>query len=229
MTMLQRYTRGRTNAELVADILRVFFPDASTCVDLTPGRGGFWSERVPIHVSVALSPHDFRSLPYAHDNFDVGLIDPPHLADAGKKSIMGQRYGTYKQADLEPLVRAGTREAWRVSRLGIVVKVTDHVHGQRFVSESDWVRGALGGQTPFDIVHYVRPQSLGDGKWREPQLSARNNGSTFLIFRKGDQRHLRGKEGPQLIEPTPPVRSAARSNQAADPRPNQRSKGKAER
>ena len=52
------------------------------------------------------------------------------------------------------VVRDGVREAWRVARLGIIVKVTDHVHGQRYVLESDWVRETVGEQ-PFDEVYQV--------------------------------------------------------------------------
>jgi hypothetical protein len=67
--------------------------------------------------------------------------------------------------------------------------VTDHIHAQQYVLESDWVREAIGGP-PYDEVYQVRGNAVIDPKWEE-QLSAYNNGSTFLIFRKDDQRHVR--------------------------------------
>lgn len=186
---LMRFMVGASSAEIIAAILRVLFPDARTALDLTPGHGCFWSETVPTHVSVQLSEHDFTALPYADAISDVALIDPPHLADAGQRSIMRQRFGTYPSGELEDVVRQGVREAFRVATLGCVVKVCDHIHERRLQHMSGWVSQELG--TPYDEVHQVRARSLVDPKWHEPQLSARNNGSTYLIFRKGEQRHLR--------------------------------------
>jgi hypothetical protein len=74
----------------------------------------------------------------------------------------------------------------RVARLGAIVKVTDHVHEQRFQDQSGWVRDELG--TPYDVVHQVRRSNLEDGKWRGV-YSARSNGVVSLAFRHGDQRH----------------------------------------
>ena len=131
---------------------------------------------------------NFRDLTDIGDEeFDVPLFDPPHVADAGDESIMGAKFGTYDEADLPEAIRDGCREAWRVARLGVVIKVTDHVHGQRYVLESDWVREAIG-QPPFDEVYQVRASAVIDPKW-EQQLSAYNNGATYLISRKGSQRH----------------------------------------
>jgi hypothetical protein len=91
-----------------------------------------------------------------------------------------------KDADLEPTIRRGCREAMRVGRLGCIVKVTDQVHGLRFRDQSGWGRGELG--FPYDVVHQMRPRNLEDRKWRHV-LSARSNGAVYLAFRHGDQRH----------------------------------------
>jgi hypothetical protein len=186
---LLRYMPAGTPAPmLIASILRTLFPDAATAVDLTPGRHGFWSEQVPIHVAVTFCERDFRAAPYADEAFDVSLFDPPHLADAGGMSIMGRRFGTYPNQDLEAIVRQGCREAWRVARLGTIVKLTDHVHGRRFVRMSGWGISELG--EPFDVVHHTRTKPLIDPRWRE-QLSAYNNGSTYLIWRRDGPVHTR--------------------------------------
>jgi hypothetical protein len=191
MSLLMRLEPlGQDTAVTVAKILGVFFPDARGVLDLTPGHGCFWSEAVPIGVTVETSAYDFRCLPYADASIDVPIIDPPHNADSGARSIMGQRYGTYRQRDLEHAVRAGVREAWRVARLGVIVKVTDQVHAQRYQRMSGWVYEELG--EPYDVVHQEH-RPLIDPRWREPQLSARNNLSSYLIFRRDGPLHRRQK------------------------------------
>lgn len=194
-TPLLRFCQNLPTPIIVAQILRVYFPEAETALDLTGGDGGFWdgSELIDVTrltVDPARSPDgdDFRALPHIVDDaYDVALFDPPHVADAGDESVMGAKFGSYADGDLKTAIQQGCCEAWRIGRLGAVVKVTDHVHGQRYVLESDWVRAAIGGP-PFDEVYQVRPHAVVDPKW-ERQLSAYNNGSTYLIFRKGDQRH----------------------------------------
>jgi hypothetical protein len=195
---LLRFCQDLPTPIIVAQILRVYFPEAETALDMTGGDGGFWDGSELLDVTrLVVDPNkapdgaeDFRSLPHIPDHHhDVTLFDPPHVADAGGESIMGTRFGTYADADIADVIRDGCREAWRIGRLGTVVKVTDHVHGQQYVLESDWVREAIG-QPPFDEVYQVRGSAVIDPKW-EDQLSAYNNGSTYLIFRKDGARHDR--------------------------------------
>lgn len=197
-TPLLRFCQDLATPIIVAQLLRVYFPDAETAFDSTGGDGGFWDGSQPVQVTALyVDPlqaangrvADFRQVDYDDDAFDVALFDPPHLADGGDDSIMTEKFGTYADANLADVIRDGVREAWRVARLGIIVKVTDHVHGQQYVLESDWVRAAIG-QPPYDEVYQVRPGAMIDPKWEE-QLSAYNNGATYLIFRKGDQKHVR--------------------------------------
>lgn len=182
-------------AEIVSGLLSICFPDASTAVDLTPGHGGFWNGQT--QVSVEKSKFDFRDLPYENESFDVVLFDPPHNADAGRQSIMRRTFGTYPYNQLRSVIEDGCREAWRVARIGVIVKVTDQVHAQTFQHQTGWVCGVLG--TPYECVvgqHY----QVEDGRWRMPALSARSNGSTYLAFRRGDQRHLRrGPKPPPVL------------------------------
>jgi hypothetical protein len=195
-TPLLRFCQNLSTPIIVAQILRVYFPSADTALDMTGGDGGFWdgSELIDV-MRVMVDPDrrpagdaDFRSLPNIDDAaYDVTLFDPPHVADAGDESIMGAKFGTYEDQDLRTAVQAGCREAWRIGRLGTIVKVTDHVHGQRYVLESDWVREAIG-ELPFDEVYQVRANAVIDPKWGE-QLSAYNNGSTYLIFRRDGPLH----------------------------------------
>lgn len=194
-TPLLRFCQDLETPVIIAQILRVYFPDAETALDATGGHGGFWDGSEPVQVTALyVDPQrtdgaagDFRQLDYVDGEFDVVLFDPPHLADSSSGSIMAERFGTVPDVELEGVIRDGCREAWRVSRTGIIVKVTDHVHGQRYVLESDWVRSALE-VAPYDEVYQVRSGAMIDPKWEE-QLSAYNNGSTYLIFRKDGPVH----------------------------------------
>jgi hypothetical protein len=178
--------RVPSTAHHIFHIRRIHYPDCLSALDTTPGERCFWHEKVPTGLSVTFSDSDVRSLPYADLSYDLGLVDLPHLTDLGKNSILVKRYGTLKTKELEPLVRAGVAETWRVSARGLIVKVTDHVHGQRYQDESAWVQETLG--RPYARVYAVhRPI----GCRSEPQLSADSNGSVYLLYRRGSQLHSR--------------------------------------
>ena len=180
------------NSALLAAILRVAFPDARTILDPTWGNGSFWRgggnalERYVVtgtDILAGLAPHgeaDARALPHTDDSFDVTVFDPPHAADS-TSGILAQRYGSFSSADIEALIRQGSRECYRVSRLGVIIKVTDSTHANRFIRQSGWVIDELG--EPYDVVHRTRPRPLEDPKWGL-QRHARSNGSTYLIYRK---------------------------------------------
>lgn len=195
---LLRFCQDLPTPIIVAQILRVYFPSARTALDLTGGDNGFWDGSELLEVTrLIVDPSkppdeqsDFRSLPHIPDDaYDVTFFDPPHVGDAGGESIMGAKFGSYAGDDLEHAIKDGCGESWRIGQQGTVIKVTDHVHGQRYVLESDWVRDAIG-QPPFDEVYQVRGNAVIDPKWTE-QLSAYNNGATYLIFRKDGPLHKR--------------------------------------
>jgi hypothetical protein len=188
---------------LVQQMLLTLFPDALTVLDATFGSGSFWSGSSPYRVvGHDLDPDrapdgvmDFTDLQYNDATFDVVLLDPPHLADGGDDAVMAGRFGTVAtQAALDNLIIDGTREAWRCCSKGIIVKVSDHVHGQVFQDETVLIGEALGYIDVYDKVYQVRSHAFIDPSWGE-QCSAYNNGSVFLVYRKGDQRHVRrGRE-----------------------------------
>jgi len=195
---LLRFCQDLPTATIVTLILRVAFPDAETALDTTYGNGAFWDGSA--HVAVTAhdgNPErapdgvaDFTELPYDDEAFDVVLFDPPHVADAGDDSIMGRRFGTMRNGELHAAVRAGACEAFRVGRLGVVIKVADHVHAERFVRMTGWICAELG--EPYDVVHQVRTGAMIDPKWEE-QRHAYNNGATYLIFRREVRPHGNGR------------------------------------
>jgi hypothetical protein len=175
------------------------FPDASTVLDTCYGFGNFWSGSSPYRVvghdiDAERAPDgvmDCTDLQYEDASFDVVVFDPPHLADGGEESEMTGRFGTVKdQAALDNLIIEGTREAWRCCRLGMIVKVTNHVHALTFQNEAALVDEALDWKIDlYDQVYQTRDHAFIDPSWGE-QCSAYNNGAVYLVYRKGDQRHV---------------------------------------
>jgi hypothetical protein len=135
---------------------------------------------------------DFTALPFADNSFDVVIFDPPFLSDGGRKSIMRERY----TADLglaasEASIAQGCREAWRAARLGIIVKVQDHIHGNKFIRMSDWVRSAVPMPQYDELLAPNERGKVIDPKWRQPQLSIYRNHAAYLVFRKDGPVHKR--------------------------------------
>jgi len=182
-----------TPAQVITLMLAVSFPDARECLDPTYGSGKFWDGSAHVNVTghdilaerSAAGPMDFRNLIYGDQSFDVVTFDPPHNEHPGQNSIMGQRFGTASRE----LTMAGARECWRVCSMGLIVKVTDQVHGAVWVSESDWVGEALDWHPLYEVVTQVNTTPTPRGwNWGE-QYSSYNNCSTYLVFKKGNQRH----------------------------------------
>ena len=196
---LLRFNVDRPTAWVVTKILATCFPDARDAMDATYGSGNFWDGSAHVDVVAAhdrdrgrapSGVQDVTDLKYGERSFDVVAFDPPHLGEAAEGGVMGAHFGTADTETIKRTIMLGTRECWRVCELGILVKVTDHVHGELYLLESDWVMEALDWQTPYEVVYQVRGHAMIDPKWGTPQLSAYNNGAAFLVFRRGDQRHV---------------------------------------
>lgn len=200
-----------TSAQTVAKMLRVLFPDAVTVLDCTWGAGKFWDGNDAVCVTgLDMSPHgrpsvlgDFTRLPFRDEAFDVVVFDPPYLTDVSKSgtSQMARRFGAYgSDGEIEDSIAAGCREAWRVARVGLIVKVSQHTHESRFVDMQGWVRDALG-QALYGQVEQVRRSNkmLGSNWAADAQLSVWCNSATFMAFKHGDQRHVRRRRRPALL------------------------------
>lgn len=179
-------------------LVHLAFRDAHSVLDLTFAKGGFWCDPLPPGLSVLRNTldcsieaefhRDFTDTGLADGAYDLVVYDPPHIADGGAGSIMAARYGTVKgTAALRELVQAGAAEAWRVSRVGVLVKVADSSHGSELCRLSAWVTDVLP-MAPYVVLHTIRPGSLEDGRWVAHRVP-RNNGSTYLAFRRAGHRH----------------------------------------
>lgn len=180
-------------------LVHLAFRDAHTVLDLTFAAGRFWEMPLPpvigltsnnLRADADTDLHlDFTATGLADGAYDLVVYDPPHIADGGEGSIMAARYGTVKgTAALRELVQAGAREAWRVSRVGVLVKVADSSHGSELCRLSAWVTDVLPVD-PYVVLHTIRPGSLEDGRWVAHRVP-RNNGATFLAVRKSSHRHV---------------------------------------
>jgi hypothetical protein len=194
-----------TPAQAVAELLRVCFPDARTALDATYGKGCFWNGTARVEVTgldgnPKRARHvvgDFCALPFADGVFDVVIFDPPYLSNGGKRSIMRAQYTTYETADqAHASIAQGCREAWRVSRLGIIVKVQDHHHGRRFLRLSDWVRAAVPMAQYDELLAPNENPKVIDPKWKQPQLSVYRDHSAYLAFRTDGPVHRRRRPAP---------------------------------
>lgn len=194
-----------TPAQAITAALRVCFPDASTALDATHGSGCFWDGTAHVAVTgLDRNPKrarnvcgNFTALPFADGSFDVVIFDPPFLSDGGKTSQMGARYtADLDLGDSQESVTRGCLEALRVCRLGIIVKVQDHIHDSRFIRMSDWVRAAVPMPQYDELL--APGKKIVDPKWKQPQLSLYRNHSAYLIFRKDSAVHKRRWPSPEL-------------------------------
>lgn len=199
------------SARAISRLLTVLFPDATTVLDTTYGSGSFWrGSTADVAVTgMDLNPErarhvcaDFTALPFADNSFDVVVFDPPYHTDVGhaKASATHARYGSFATIDdLRPAVERGTAEAWRVARLGAIVKVQDYIHASRAVWMSLWVHGAIPVE-PYDVIHVRRTS----GKIRSPrwtrQLSVWRNHATYWIYRKDGPIHRPRKPGIRALD-----------------------------
>lgn len=188
-----------SNAQAMRLLSHCYFRDAHTALDLTFGAGTFWKGPRPPGLDVLgnnLDPSssaelhlDFTDTGLPDESYDLAVYDPPHTADNGKGGIFFARYrGTAKgNQELVEDVIAGALEAWRVARLGIIVKVCDSSHGGEFVMLSYAVIAALGTR-PYASITAYRPTGITDPKHRIERVP-KSNGAIYLAFRKDGHQH----------------------------------------
>ncbi len=146
-----------TNADLLAQVMRLYVEDGERVADVTYGKDVFWREcdltRFRLFVSDLLPPPvpeqddlfvrqpyervaaDLRALPYRTSCFDVVILDPPYIHNPGQH-VTDKRYnnasttgGMYHADILRELYARGIQEAYRVLRPGgrLFVKGKDEI------------------------------------------------------------------------------------------------------
>lgn len=129
---------------------------------------------------------DYERLPFADQSIDVVVFDPPFQPQT-VNGLIGEKFTKINGgvSEVKSSVQKGCAEAWRVARLGIIVKVQDYIHDHKPVWMSLWVIETLG--EPYDFVTLRAASKLQAPNWKR-QLSVRRNHSTFWVYRRKSLR-----------------------------------------
>lgn len=193
------------NAELLREASRLWFDASSDVVlDVTYGRGKWWSHVRPLHLvthdKFTLDGVDFRRLPEASCSVDVVAFDPPYVSPGGRgTSTVGDFNDRYGLVDVprtpletQNMIGKGVRESHRVLRKGgrLLVKCSDYVSsGKFFPGHQLTVLGAVevGFEQVDEFVHWTgtgpQPKTNLDGTPRR-QVHSRRSHSFLCVFRK---------------------------------------------
>jgi hypothetical protein len=186
----------RTNAMLVRDAAALGHLDG-TVVDLTWGRGRFWTAWRPQRlVSVDLHTRadvraDFTRLPFPDACFDAAVFDPPYKYNGTPTHAMdtGGGYGIDRPVTVterDALIVAGCIEAARVASRRVLVKCQDQVVSGRKRWQT-WIVADAMRDIGWRLVDRLevwgaRPQPAGRG-----QVHSRQVTSSLLIFAMGQR------------------------------------------
>lgn len=195
-TWVHSATKWPTNGDLIADVWKLrSIPDDAAVVDLTYGRGSFWTVCRPDNLTahdLSLDGVDFRDTPHEPDSFDVVVLDPPYIAQGGIKDespeIMDfrDRYGLQpiSEAELHDMILAGLSESARICRPGglVLVKSMPYVSGSGLTHRPAMLAFAEPRLRLVDELIHLRtrvgPVSV------DRQVTSRRNYSVLQLFVK---------------------------------------------
>jgi len=194
---VQSVVQSQRNGPLIAAAAQLWIKDTDRVLDVTYGRGLFWTEYRPSDLTthdIDIDGVDFRSLPHPNDSFDVIVFDPPYILRGGEPTSstvaeFNDRYGLngiHTMAELRDLIGGGLHEAIRVLTPSgrLLVKCTDQISSGKFVANHLFVVSTCiaGGLTQVDeFVHY---SGTGPGSW-DRQIHSRRAHSFLCILQKG--------------------------------------------
>jgi hypothetical protein len=180
------------NSQLMLDCQHLGYLDAVPMLDLTYGKGNFWSLLPDIGVwsndlDPSLGTHfseDFTDTPWGDREWGATVLDPPYrMGGTPSTPDFDDAYGINEyrtHAQIRKLIEDGTREACRISSGITMIKVQDHVSSGVVQPQVNWVITAAAPYSKFvDSLHVIggRPQS--DGR---KQKRARHGYSTLVVL-----------------------------------------------
>lgn len=205
---------GIDNGVLIAKIAPLYLAGAHTVVDVTFGKGGFWTHYRPdnliCHDLYTLDGVDWRKLPELDESVDRAAFDPPYVAPGGR-STSGPKFAGMRDAygmhttEKDPRAQwakivLGVVEAYRILEPGglLLFKTMDYVSSGRMQWASRWAwrdieqvgvwderRGKLVRCfRMIDEIVLVQTGPTGMQPKRSRQVHARAAHSSLLIFRK---------------------------------------------
>lgn len=198
---VESVVRSHDNGPLLAAAAQLWIGPDELVMDVTYGRGNFWTDYRPARLithDLALDGVDFRQLPEADGTVDVVVFDPPYIPQGGRTTSTVQefmaRYGLVDVpktvVELKALIADGMKEGSRVLAPGgrLFVKCMDYVSSGRFVTgRHHVVETALGlGLKQVDeLVHY---SGLGPQPVQPRQLHSRRAHSFLCVFQAPRRR-----------------------------------------
>lgn len=176
--------RWASNAELIADVAKLWLRKDMVTLDPTYGRGAWWRLWRPDSLSthdVRKDGVDFRHLPEADNTFDLVAWDPPYVSVGGRStSTIGEFNDRFGLADapkdpasLQAYNNAGFAQVVRVVKpRGLVLaKCMDYVSSGRLQPGTFWTwqaAEALGLELVDRFDHLTTSRQQPAGRTRKP-------------------------------------------------------------
>jgi hypothetical protein len=198
---VQSVVRCATNGPLLAAAAQLWIGPDDVVLDVTYGRGMFWTHYRPEHLvahDLALDGVDFRQLPEADASVDVVIFDPPYITTGVATQPETQRLhdafglvgGDYSISDLKELFAAGMKEATRVLKPKgrLFVKCMDFVTSGRLVLAHHHVVTTALGLGLEQVDEFIHNAGTGPQPEGRRQVHSRRAHSFLCIFqmpRKG--------------------------------------------
>ena len=144
MNPVESVIEKRENGFVIAEAARLWIEPDDLVMDVTYGRGLWWTKYKPIRFiahDLQLDGVDFRHLPEESSSIDVVAFDPPYISIGSLTTStipdFHARYGLGGIKGFEALMEmnmSGLTECARVLRIGgrILAKSQDYVEGGRY-------------------------------------------------------------------------------------------------
>lgn len=197
---VQSVVQSQRNGPLIAAAAQLWIKDTDEVLDVTYGKGNFWTDYQPRFLTghdLIFDGVDFRHLPEADGTIDVVVFDPPYIAQGGRETSTVpdflDRYGLVEVpktiGELNAYIWTGMKEATRVLAPGgrLIIKCMDYINGGRYVQGRHHVvswADELGLRQVDKFVHY---SGTGPQPQRPRQLHSRRAHSFLCIFQKGSK------------------------------------------
>lgn len=207
----------KTDQEALRRLLAIHAVAQPRILDVTHNRGRMWAglEFRPHRLDSNPALHaegftdtvaDFRALPFAPWSWDVIVFDPPHISEAGRTGLVGERrgdnwalhYGTLSDgfggASISWCFPLFLNEAARVLAIGgvILAKISDQVHRAAYQWQHiDFIlAGREAGFTACDLIVKIAKSRAGliDPRWRNV-WHVRKVHTFWIVLRNSKECH----------------------------------------